>query len=246
MFSKKSLLGVDITIANKEEVLEYIIRGLEKTGEKYYVVTPNPEILVIAQKDSYYKKILNGAKLTLPDGVGVVFAGKLLGLGLKERITGVNLMESLCKRVAEKPITIGFLGAGPGVAQLTAECLTKKYPGLKVIFSQEEWNKEDIKLRLNENDKHKKTIDILFVAFGSPKQEIWIYENLDKLPVKVAIGVGGAFDFVSGKVRRAPFLMQKLGLEWLFRLIIQPWRIKRQLSLFSFIYFVLSDWFKGK
>lgn len=246
MFSKKSLLGIDITIVKKEEVLEYIIRSLERTGEKYYVVTPNPEILVIAQKDSYYKKILNGAKLILPDGVGVVFAGKLLGLGLKERITGVNLMESLCERVAEKPITIGFLGAGPGVAHSTAECLIEKYPGLKVVFAQEEWEKNGAETRLVNNSSAYKTIDILFVAFGSPKQEIWIYENLDKLPVRVAIGVGGAFDFVSGKVRRAPVFMQKMGLEWLFRLIIQPWRIKRQLSLILFIYFVIRDLFKGK
>lgn len=246
MFSKKSLLGIDITIATKEEVLEYIIRGLGKSSEKYYVVTPNPEILVIAKKNSYYKKILNGARLALPDGVGVIFASKLLGLGLKRRITGVCLMESLCKRVAEKPITVGFLGAGPNIAHSTAECLVKKYPGLKVVFAQEEWEKDGMETRLDNNSGVDKTIDILFVAFGSPKQEIWIYENLDKLPVKVAIGVGGAFDFVSGKVKRAPVFMQKIGLEWLFRLIIQPWRIKRQFSLILFIYFVISDLFKGR
>lgn len=84
-------------------------------------------------------------------------------------------------------------------------------------------------------------IDILFVAFGSPKQEIWIAENLDKLPVRVAIGVGGAFDFVSGKVKRAPVWVRKIGLEWLFRLILQPWRIKRQLRLFKFVFLVLGE-----
>lgn len=84
-------------------------------------------------------------------------------------------------------------------------------------------------------------VDILFVAFGSPKQEIWIYENLDKLPVKVAIGVGGAFDFLSGKIKRAPFWIRKAGLEWLFRLINQPWRIKRQLALIKFVILILKE-----
>jgi N-acetylglucosaminyldiphosphoundecaprenol N-acetyl-beta-D-mannosaminyltransferase len=244
MFSKKSLLGVNITVGKKKEILEYIIRGLVELSEKYYVVTPNPEILVIAKKNLYYKKILNGAKLALPDGIGVIIAGKFMGLGLKKRITGVDLMESLCKEVAEKPITVGFLGAGPGIAHSTAECLAKKYPKLKVVFAQEEWDKNGSKLRLEEKEDKIKTIDILFVAFGSPKQEIWIYENLNRLPVKVAIGVGGAFDFVSGKVRRAPVLLQKAGLEWLFRLIIQPWRIKRQFSLISFIYLIIKERFK--
>lgn len=244
MFSKKSLLGINITVGRKEEILEYIIRGLGKLNEKYYIVTPNPEILVIARKNTYYKKILNESRLALPDGIGVIIAGKFLGIRLKERITGVDLMESLCKEVAEKPITVGFLGAGHGIAHSTAERLIKKYPKLKVVFAQEEWNKDNNKLRSENNDGKIKTIDILFVAFGSPKQEIWIYENLNRLPVKVAIGVGGAFDFVGGKIRRAPVFLQKVGLEWLFRLILQPWRVKRQLSLISFVYLVIKDRFK--
>jgi N-acetylglucosaminyldiphosphoundecaprenol N-acetyl-beta-D-mannosaminyltransferase len=125
---------------------------------------------------------------------------------------------------------VGFLGAGPNIAEKTVECLKEKYPGLKVGLVAKEWS-ESLK---------DKQVDILFVAFGSPKQEIWISENLEKLPVKVVIGVGGAFDFISGKVRRAPLFMRKIGLEWLFRLIIQPWRIKRQLRLIQFIFLVLK------
>ncbi|MFH1186996.1 MAG: WecB/TagA/CpsF family glycosyltransferase [Candidatus Levyibacteriota bacterium] len=241
MFDKKNLLGVGITIGKKKEILEYIITGLEKSIERYYVVTPNPEILVIADRDVNYKKVLNEAKLALPDGVGVIIVGKVLGKGFKDRVTGVDLMESLCKRVSEKPITVGFLGAGHGVAVLTAECLVKKYPDLKVSLAQEEWNNADLRLASKTNNNRSKTIDILFVAFGSPKQEIWIAENLEKLPVKVVIGVGGAFDFISGKVKRAPVWVQEIGFEWLFRLIIQPWRIKRQLSLLRFIYLVFLE-----
>jgi len=265
MFEKKILLGVGITIATKEEVLKYIITGLGKSTKKCYVVTPNPEILVIAHNSSDYKKCLNGAELALPDGIGVMLASKLLGKGLKGRVTGVDLMEDLCIEVAEKPITVGFLGAGPGVADKTAECLTAKYPGLKVRFVGEEWKKKEIaevtrskynadspprvandarQVQMHYLSSNPIAIDILFVAFGSPKQELWIAQNLQDLPVKVVIGVGGAFDFISGRVKRAPAWVQRLGFEWLFRLVIQPWRIKRQLSLIKFVFLVLTEFFK--
>lgn len=232
-FDKIFILGVGFSDINEHEVLEFIVTGLPKQSEKYYIVTPNPELLVIASKDNNYQKVLNGAKLALIDGIGVMIAGRILGKPLKERIHGVDLVKNLCKEVSKQPITVGFLGAGPNIAELTAECLKRKYPGLKVGLISQEWS-EDLK-----NQK----VDILFVAFGSPKQEIWIFENLQKLPAKVVVGVGGAFDFISGKVRRAPLLMRNLGLEWLFRLIIQPWRIKRQLRLIQFIFLVLKEKF---
>lgn len=230
-FEKIFLFGVGLSNANEDEVLEFIIRGLENSTEKYYVVTPNPEILVIANKDNNYKKVLNNAKLALPDGIGVVLAGKLLGKRIEQRITGVDLMENLCKEVSKRPITVGFLGAGPNVAVRTSECLQKKYPGLKVGLISQDWS-EDLK---------NKKVDILFVAFGSPKQEIWISENLENLPARVAIGVGGAFDFISGKVPRAPEFLRKSGFEWLFRLALQPWRIKRQVSLLKFVFLVFKE-----
>jgi N-acetylglucosaminyldiphosphoundecaprenol N-acetyl-beta-D-mannosaminyltransferase len=96
------------------------------------------------------------------------------------------------------------------------------------------------------DDLKDKKVDILFVAFGSPKQEIWLSENLKKLPVKVAMGVGGSFDFISGRVSRAPRILRALGLEWLFRLVIQPWRIKRQLSLLAFIFLIFKEKFSYK
>lgn len=237
MFEKKFILGVGINNLSEKNILEYIVKSVKNSSRKYYIATPNPELLVIASRDSDYKKVLNQAKLALPDGIGVVLASKLLGNGIKARITGVDLVESLCKEVAEKPITVGFLGGGAGVAERTAECLRKKHPRLKVVFAESgNPDKETLKLI----NKH---IDILFVAFGSPKQEFWINDYLEKLPVKVAIGVGGAFDFISGKVKRAPVWMRNIGLEWLFRLIIQPWRIKRQISLPIFLFLVLKEKF---
>lgn len=232
-FEKKIILGVGFTVASEEEILEFITKGLLKQTEKYYVVTPNPELLVIANNNREYKGILNSAKLALPDGVGVLLGGYLLNKPLMGRITGVDLVESLCKRVSKQPITVGFLGAGPNIAVKTAECLRKKYPKLRVKYAVQEPN-DDIK---------NTPVDILFVAFGSPKQEIWINENLNRLPVKIAIGVGGAFDFISGKVTRAPQFVRQIGFEWLFRLFTQPWRIKRQLSLLTFIVLLLEDKF---
>ena len=229
-FNKIFLLGVGFADLNEQEVLEFIITGLPNQSEKYYIVTPNPELLVMAGKDKNYQGVLNNAKLALPDGIGVMIAGKIMGKQLRERIHGVDLVKSLCREVSKQPITVGFLGAGSNIAEKTVECLKEKYPGLKVGLVAKEWS-ESLK---------DKQVDILFVAFGSPKQEIWISENLEKLPAKVVIGVGGAFDFISGKVRRAPLFMRKIGLEWLFRLIIQPWRIKRQLRLIQFIFLVLK------
>lgn len=240
MFEKKFILGVAFSNAPENLILEYIVKSVKNSSEKYYIVTPNPELLVIAHNNVRYKKILNSAKLALPDGIGVVLASKLLGKGIEGRITGVGLVNKLCKSVAEKPITVGFLGGKPGIADKTAECLTQNYPGLKVVFTQS-GRPDESTVKLID-----KKIDILFVAFGSPKQEIWISENLNKLPVKVVIGVGGAFDFISGEVKRAPVWIRQIGLEWLFRLILQPWRIKRQLSLIYFIILILKENFSFK
>lgn len=231
MFIKKNLLGVGFTDEKLQDILEYLEEIIQKKEKKYFIVTPNPELLVIANKNSDYKKVLNSADLALIDGVGVSIASRILGKPLKYKISGIDFMESVCSYVAEKPITIGFLGGGPGVAENTAECLVSKYPGLKVGFSVQEW--EDASL--------KDAADILFVAFGSPKQEIWIRKHLETLPVTVAMGVGGAFDMISGKVWRAPAFIRFLSLEWLFRLVVQPWRVKRQIRLLEFILLVLKE-----
>lgn len=230
-FEKIFLLGVGFTNASERQILEFIYTGLQKNTKKYYIVTPNPELLVIASRDKEYKSILNNAKIALNDGVGVSIATRFMGKSLKQRITGVDFTESLCGYISDKPVTVSFLGGGPRVAEKTAECLRKKYTGLKVSWIKQDW----------EDSLKDKNTDILFVAFGSPKQEKWITQNLENLPAKVVIGVGGTFDFVSGKVVRAPKFLRSLGLEWLFRLIIQPWRIKRQVSLITFVILVIKE-----
>ena len=231
MLNKKIILGVGVTNDTLDNILKYIIENLQKSRNKFYVVTPNAELLVIANKNKSYKEILNQAEIASPDSVGLMIGARLEGKTLKERIHGVDLMENLCKEIAKRPITVGFLGGGPRVAEKVAERLKAKYPGLKVIFAIEEWPQNDQEL----------ICDLLFVAFGSPKQEFWIAENFPKINVKAAMGVGGAFDFVSGRVPRAPKYIRKIGFEWLFRLIIQPWRIKRQTALIKFVVLVIKE-----
>jgi len=232
---KTKMLGIALSQVTLKEVLEFIYISLQKKEKKLFVVTPNIEILMFSRKNPDYQDVINRTDLALPDSIGLFFAAKILGVSLKERIPGVDLLENICRQVSKRPITVGFLGGGPGVALSTAECLRQKYPSLKISFALEEWPASE--------DKIKPKSDILFVAFGSPKQELWIAKNLPKIDVRIAIGVGGSFDFISGKVPRAPKFVRNLGLEWLFRLVIQPWRIKRQTALIRFVILVLRNRF---
>jgi N-acetylglucosaminyldiphosphoundecaprenol N-acetyl-beta-D-mannosaminyltransferase len=236
MLNEIKILNVKITNETEENVLEYLYKRIKKSSEKTFIITPNPEMLVYASKHLDYLSKLNSANIALPDGIGLFFAGGILGRPLKERITGVDFLEKLCKKSKENPLSIGLLGGKDGVAKATAECLRKKYPWVSIVFSDSEWPQ-------NENVK---SIDVLFVAYGVPKQELWIAEHLDSLPVKAAVGVGGAFDYLSGTVARAPYIVRLFGFEWLFRLIMQPWRWRRQLALLEFIILVVKERFSSK
>lgn len=244
-FSSVDIFGVRIDRVTMDQAVEVVVEWIEGAG-KYYIVTPNPEFVVVAQKDLEFKKVLNGADLAVADGVGLKLAGDVESI-----IPGVDLLERLCKEASEKGFTVGFLGGMEGVAKKASERLQKKYPGLKVVFAE---GGGEVDLNGNVGAHHDvpetragydlplhiPSCDILFVAFGQVKQEKWIAQNLDKIPVKVAMGVGGSLDEISGKVLRVPAWIQKLGLKWLARLILQPWRIKRQLSLIKFVWMVLT------
>ena len=249
MLSKIKIVDVGITNESNDTILEYLLHRLKKDS-KFYIVTPNPELLGMAHKNKHYKSILNNAEISLADGSGLFMASIFLGKPLKQRIPGVDFLEFICKSVEDKPISIGFLGGGAGVAEKTAERLLNKYPRLDVVFVGSDWNDEGYRVaaKLGKSSKQDPNvkIDLLFVAFGSPKQEEWIYKNLDHLPVKAAMGVGGAFDFIAGEVTRAPFILRYLWFEWLYRLIREPWRWHRQLALFTFIRLVLRERFGKK
>jgi len=232
---KINILGVNISNITFSEGVDIVRGWLTENNGKQYIVTPNPEFVMRAQKDTEFKQILNKADLAIPDGVGLIWAGKILGTSFKERVTGVDFMLGLCELAAKEGYTIGLLGGRDGVAEKTAKNLQGKLPNLKINFIGEEWNSRGV-MHYAPTDK----IDILFVAYGAPKQEKWIAENLNNLPVKVAMGVGGTFDYLAGKTLRAPKWMRQIGLEWLYRLICEPWRFRRQLAIWKFGFLILK------
>ena len=254
------ILGTIVTTASKKDVLEYIVNKVQKGFEKLYIVTPNPEILVYATRSKEFQRILNNATVSLPDGIGVIAACNILKKPIKERISGVDMMLALCSKSANGGFKIGLLGGREGVAEKTSKCLREKYPDLIVNFVDNEWGEDGFKnaqkydvssIKYQEKKILRNTkyvipnthIDMLFVAFGFPKQEEWIAENLPNIDVTLAMGVGGAFDYISGKVPRAPKFVRNIGMEWAFRLVRQPWRIKRQLILPVFVGKVIKSRF---
>lgn len=252
-FNSVDIFGVRVDKVTMDEAVGLVEEWLNRTssgkaglrGARHYIVTPNMEFVVAAQKDKEFKDVLNKADLSIPDGWGLKLASDIESI-----IAGVDLLERLCREASKKGFTVGFLGGRDGVAKEAAECLQKKYPGLKVVLAEgggevdmDGLQLTDYSFRQSAVSSQQPAIDLLFVAFGQIKQEKWIAKNLPHIPVKVAMGVGGSFDELSGRIPRIPSFVHKIGLKWLVRLILQPWRIKRQLALFRFIWKVLiSRW----
>lgn len=245
---KVDILGVKIDNVTMQEALNRVERMVEGGG-KHQVVTPNPEHLVMAQKDEEFRQVLNSADLAIPDGIGLVWASRLNAKcqmlnvkkkkkeqALRERVTGTDLMVSLCEKAAAKGWTVFFLGGEEGVAKQAARRLQNQFPGLKVSGTSSA-DPEHLTL----NTQQLPSTDILFVAYGAPTQEKWIAKYLDSLPIKVVVGIGGAFDFVVGRQKRAPRIFRRIGLEWFWRLITQPWRWRRQTRLLRFMVLVMRD-----
>lgn len=207
------------------------IDDLMQTSGQHLITTPNPEIVVAAQHDPEFRKILNQAALALADGVGLKFVSWLLHQPLKERIAGSDFIWDIAKLAAEKGYTLYLLGGEEGVAERAAVKLKMQNAKLKIVGAES--GSSPLKLSFDTKLTFVQSIrtavpDILFVALGHGKQEKWIAQHLKELPsVKIAMGVGGALDFIAGHVRRAPRLLRLLGLEWLWRLLRQPWRLPR-------------------
>lgn len=227
------ILNIPINNINLKEAVN-MVEGFLTKENHYLVFTPNSEMIMMAQEDPEFMHILNSSDLNVPDGIGVVLASRIKGKPLKERVAGFDLMLELIKLSHNKNYKIYLLGAKEDVVEEAKNKLEMKFPGLNIVgyhhgyFNREE--EEDIIRSINE-----KKPDILFVAFGAPKQEKWIYKNKDKLCAKVLMGVGGSFDVISGKKKRAPLIFRRMGLEWFYRLLKEPWRYKRMMSLPKFL-----------
>lgn len=234
-----TLFNLSISNLSKAEVIEKI-EGFIKSGRPHLIVTPNVFALVTAQKDKELKDIINSADLSLPDGKGLILAAKLLNLPLEERISGVDLVEELSQLAAKKGYSVYLLGARRGVAEKAARRLQASYPGLKVGGAEDGYFTPQDEPKIIEGVKKAK-VDILFVALGVPRQEKWLKHYLQDLNAPVCIGVGGSFDIISGRLKRAPQWIQDWGFEWLYRLIQEPRRIGRDLALIRFAFMVLKE-----
>ncbi len=224
---KVKILGIKIDNVTFLGALKKI-ESFIQSGKPHQIATVNSEFIMAAQKDSEFKEILNRADLAVPDGTGLIFAsGFLYGRKnkLKERVAGIDLVWELAKMAAENEWSIYFLGAAPGVAKKTANRLRSIHRNLKIAGTCQGQPKFSERKVIQDIKKSK--ADILLVAYSAPKQDKFIHKNLKKLNAKVAMGIGGSFDFVIGAQKRAPRWMQKLGLEWLWRLIREPKRAGR-------------------
>ncbi len=243
---KIKIFGVEIfNIDNKE--CEKILRDFLKTEDLKKIYTPNTEIVMAAKRDEKLRHLINSGDLILADGIGLIHASKMRKKPLKERVTGFDTSIKLLELADEMGLNLYFLGGKEGVAEDAAKSVNEKYKNLHVAayhngyFNSKidgEVSPEEKKIieEINAND-----IDIIFVGFGFPRQEKWIDEFKDDLKAKVIIGNGGVLDILSGRANRAPEIFIKLGLEWLYRLIKNPSRIKRQIDLPKFLLAVMRD-----
>ena len=221
---KVEILGVKIDNITMEQAVNKVSSFFD--GKTHTVFTPNPEIIMLAQKDEELMNALNSADILLPDGIGVVIGSKLIGKPLPERVAGYDFACNLLNTDR----TFYLLGAKPGVAEMAAEKL--KMQGAKIVGTHDGYFKDDTEII---NDINNKKPDILLVCLGAPKQEKWIYENKDKLNVALCLGVGGTLDVIAGTAKRAPMIYQKLYIEWLYRAVKEPYRIPRLMALPQFI-----------
>ena len=229
---------------SKKRLLGFLTDRIRQ-AKKTFITTPNPEFLVYAQENSWFKVILDQADMAVPDGIGLLWAGKILSKPIKERISGTDLMEELCVLAAKKNQSVYFFGGEQGVAKEALLKLKKRYSGLegwsdsgpRLELINGKWSAASEKeIRKTIQKINAKKPDLLFVALGMGKQEKFISDNWNKLEIKLAMGIGGAFDYFSGRVSRSPKWIREIGLEWLYRLLCQPWRWKRQLRLLKFVW----------
>lgn len=236
--------GIEIDNLSLEETLDRIDFLLSNNRlVKQYIFTPNAWHILELQKNKTLQEAYKNAYLLLSDGFSIILASHFLGAPLKERITGIDLFEELLKLAEHKGYKIYLLGATENVIKQTVSQILKKYNGIKIVGYHHGYFSDDNTIVKQINLL---SPDILFVGMGFPKQELWIYRNINLLNVKVVVCVGGTFDVISGKFKRAPKWMQKIGLEWLWRLIQEPRRLWKRYLIGNtiFVWLVLKEMFK--
>jgi N-acetylglucosaminyldiphosphoundecaprenol N-acetyl-beta-D-mannosaminyltransferase len=231
------VLGVRVDCLDMQPTLDRI-GELVEAGGHHLVATVNPEFIMRANRDDAFARVLDSADLCLADGAGVVWAARRQGCKMSGPVTGTDMILPLAGMCAARGFRLFLLGAAPGVAVELASKLRAEHPRLEVAAHAGSPDRAGDDEALNLIRAHR--TQVLLVAFGAPKQELWIDRLKDRLDIAVGIGVGGAFDYLTGRVRRAPRWMRKAGLEWLFRLAHQPWRARRMAVLPVYALKVLS------
>ncbi len=230
------VVGVPIQNVTMEQAVQDVSAFLDEKGRKI-VVTPNAEILQQCVEDPQVLSTIGSADYIIPDGIGVVRGAQILGTPLKQKVAGCDLAWNLLDEMQRKGKRLFLLGAKPGVAALAAEKMKAAHPDLIICGVQDGYFKEDAPVieAINAADT-----DVLFVCLGVPKQEQWMVAHREQLNVSVMMGLGGSLDVFAGTVKRAPKIFIKLGLEWFYRLIKEPWRAKRMMKLPVFFFSVLK------
>lgn len=238
--SRLKILGVPVDAITYSGWMVRIGEWIRAGDGARHVCTVNPEFIMIAQGDPIFFNILNRADICVPDGIGLLWASRHLGAPLPERVTGSDGLPLIARHAAQEGWKLYLLGAAEGVAERAAGILREQHPKLLIAGvyggSPDEAEEDEIVSRINASGA-----DILLVAYGAPQQDLWIARNLPRLEVAMAMGIGGSLDFIAGVVPRAPHWMRARGLEWLYRLLRQPWRLRRMLRLPRFVIAVLRQ-----
>ncbi len=228
-----SVLGVPIDIVTIETAMDRVKEFLED-NHCSMITTPNTEIVMEASNDNELLKILKDSDLCIPDGIGLIYASKIQKLGLIERIPGVDLMKKILEYGDINRNSIYILGGKPGVAKIACENIKNTFSSIRIVGYNDGYFKQEEEEKIIKEINDVKP-DMLFLALGAPRQEKWIYKHRSSLNAKFAMGVGGSVDVWAGTVKRAPVIFQRLGLEWFYRLLKEPWRYKRMLALPKFM-----------
>lgn len=239
---KREILGVRFDDLSPEEMV-HTAASLIEAGGFHYAVTPNPEFILAAEKNEAFRTALNQADLSMPDGIGVVYASRILGQPLKGRVPGIDFADSLMAWMARNGKRLFLLGSKPGIAEMAEVNLRKRHPGLLVVGTHDGYFKEDepVIQAIRETQA-----DVVLVGLGAPKQELWMAQNGPATGAKFMVGLGGALDVFAGVVDRAPEAWQKVGMEWCYRLLKEPKRIKRMAKLPMVLFHAVGTRVRGK
>jgi N-acetylglucosaminyldiphosphoundecaprenol N-acetyl-beta-D-mannosaminyltransferase len=237
------ILGCRLDLLDAEAATQRIVELAER-GSGAQIVTLGTEMVVYAQKHDRFRAVVNNCTLSLCDTIGLLVVARWRGAQLNERVTGVELMERLCAAAAQRHIPVYFLGGAPGVAADAAGILEVRFPGLIVAGTRDGFFRDDeaadVAREIAGSD-----VRLLFAGMGSPRQEFWLAEHLAATGCGAGIGVGGSLDVISGRVTRAPDLARRFNLEWLYRLVTEPRRWRRQLALPQFVWLVAREQLRG-